>query len=108
MVDQGGSAIPSTMVYDAVMGIRVSATGLYSVRHKAKQPYDPDARDFYKLFFLCKRQDEMARQAGLETTDVGFFPPDKLPDLSRGRVVESDIHAAFAFSRGDQQFATFD
>ncbi|ANL10334.1 NUDIX hydrolase domain-containing protein [Rhizobium sp. N113] len=106
MVDQGGSAIPSTMVYDAVMGIRVSATGLYSVRHKAKRPYDPDARDFDKLFFLCKRQDEMAPQAGLETTDVGFFPPDELPDLSRGRVVESDIHAAFAFSRGDQQFAT--
>ncbi|MGR9190463.1 NUDIX hydrolase [Rhizobium leguminosarum] len=89
-------------------GLRVSATRLYSIRHKAKQPYDPDARDFYKLFFLCERQDEIAPQAGVETSEVGFFPPDKLPDLSRGRVIESDIHAAFAFSNGDQQFATFD
>src|SRR5215471_19075679 len=35
-------------------GIAVSARGLYAVRHKAKRPYDPDARDFYKLFFLCE------------------------------------------------------
>ena len=57
---------------------------------------------------LTSGKTKMGPQAGLETTDVGFFPPDKLPDLSRGRVVESDIHAAFAFSKGDQQFATFD
>ncbi|RUM09096.1 NUDIX domain-containing protein [Rhizobium fabae] len=89
-------------------GLTVSATHLYSIRHKAKQPYDPDARDFYKLFFLCERRGETAPQAGLETSEVGFFPPDKLPALSRGRVVESDIHAAFDFSYGRQQFATFD
>jgi ADP-ribose pyrophosphatase YjhB (NUDIX family) len=38
-------------------GIRVCVAGLYSVRHKAKQPYEPDIRDFYKMFFLCRRVD---------------------------------------------------
>lgn len=89
-------------------GIVVAAKSLYSVRHKARQPYEPDARDFYKLFFLCERQDAMAPMAGHETSEVGFFAPDRLPDLSRGRVIESDILAAFAFSDGSQRFATFD
>ncbi|RXT24080.1 DNA mismatch repair protein MutT [Rhizobium leguminosarum] len=89
-------------------GLQVSATHLYSVRHKAKAAYDPDARDFYKLFFLCERSGEMTMKAGIETSEVGFFAPADLPDLSRGRVLESDIHSAFAFQNGAQRFATFD
>jgi ADP-ribose pyrophosphatase YjhB (NUDIX family) len=89
-------------------GLIVSATHLYSVRHKAKQAYDPDVRDFYKLFFLCERQGETALRAGIETSEVGFFAAEELPELSRGRVIERDIHAAFAFKAGDRSFATFD
>jgi ADP-ribose pyrophosphatase YjhB (NUDIX family) len=89
-------------------GLTVSARSLYSVRHKAKQPYDPDARDFYKLFFLCDRIDAKEPCSGFETTDVGFFPLDSLPKLSRGRVVESDIDAAFAFHDGSMRMTTFD
>ncbi|MBB4440937.1 MULTISPECIES: NUDIX hydrolase [Rhizobium] len=89
-------------------GLQVSATHLYSVRHKAKAAYDPDARDFYKLFFLCERSGEMTMKAGIETSEVGFFAPADLPDLSRGRVLESDIRSAFAFQNGAQRFATFD
>ena len=29
-------------------GLEVEVKHLYSVRHKAKQPYEPDIRDFYK------------------------------------------------------------
>ena len=48
-------------------GIAVSATRLYSVRHKAKREYEPDVRDFYKLFFLCARDgDERTPTPGLE------------------------------------------
>jgi ADP-ribose pyrophosphatase YjhB (NUDIX family) len=89
-------------------GLRVSARSLYSVRHKAKQPYDPDVRDFYKLFFLCDRIDAGIPRFGSETTDVGFFPPDRLPNLSRGRVVERDIEAAFAFHDGSMRITSFD
>ncbi len=91
-------------------GITVSARHLYAVRHKAKRPYEPDTRDFYKLFFLCERgnADSGDPFAGVETSAVGFFARDRLPELSRGRVVESDIEAAFAFHDGSARFTLFD
>ena len=89
-------------------GIAVSARGLYAVRHKAKRPYDPDARDFYKLFFLCERRDTAGPVTGTETSAVGFFPRHCLPELSRGRVVASDIEAAFAFHDGSMKVTLFD
>ncbi|MEE9923648.1 MAG: NUDIX hydrolase [Brucella anthropi] len=89
-------------------GIKARATHLYSVRHKAKAAYKPDARDFYKLFFLCERSEEIAPKAGTETTEVGFFAPDDIPELSLGRVIERDILGAFAFKAGAQRLTTFD
>jgi ADP-ribose pyrophosphatase YjhB (NUDIX family) len=89
-------------------GLKVSARRLFGVRHKAKQPYDPDARDFYKLFFLCERQDAAAPKAGAETSEVGFFKLDRLPALSRGRVIESDIRAAFSFASDSHRPVFFD
>ncbi len=89
-------------------GLKVSARRLYSVRHKAKRPYEPDARDFYKLFFLCERADTAAPRAGSETSDARFFRRDRLPELSLARVIESDIEAAFASQRGELQAASFD
>ncbi|MCT7378311.1 NUDIX hydrolase [Chelativorans salis] len=34
-------------------GVIVSVRNLYCIRHKAKRPYEPDARDFYKLLFYA-------------------------------------------------------
>lgn len=78
--------------------IDVDVVGLYAIRHKAKHEYDADARDFYKLFFLCQPLDHSEpRPSGLETTAIGWFELDELPTLSRGRVIEKDISAAFDF-----------
>jgi len=89
-------------------GLAVTARQLYGVRHKAKRPYEPDARDFYKLFFICDRVDAAAPAAGGETSDARFFRSDHLPELSLGRVLETDIAAAFAYHRGELQAASFD
>lgn len=89
-------------------GLTVTASKLYSIRHKAKQPYEPDARDFYKLFFLCERADTAAPRAGAETSEARFFRNDLLPELSLGRVTEADIEAAFAFHRGEVRATSFD
>ncbi len=89
-------------------GLAVTARSLYSIRHKAKQPYEPDARDFYKIFFLCERRGRGEPRAGFETDEARFFPADCLPELSRGRVLESDIAAAFAYRRGELQTTIFD
>ena len=77
-------------------GLRVVVHRLYSVRHKATQPYDPDVREFYKLFFVCGRLDEDEPAPGHETLDAGFFALDALPPLSTQRVLASPIVAAFA------------
>jgi ADP-ribose pyrophosphatase YjhB (NUDIX family) len=88
-------------------GLRVTARRLYGVRHKAKRSYDPDARDFYKLFFLCERADDAAPSAGGEISEARFFARDALPALSRGRTIEQDIEAAFLHA-GGARHAFFD
>jgi ADP-ribose pyrophosphatase YjhB (NUDIX family) len=88
--------------------IRVVASALYSVRHKARHAYDPDARDFYKLFFLCERLDEQAPQAGAETGAVGFFGLDEIPPLSTGRILHKDLLAAFEFKDQPRALSSFD
>ena len=77
--------------------INAEVVGLYSIKHKAKHDYDPDVRDFYKIFFLCKSADRLSIRPNTEIMDADFFSLDSLPPLSKGRIIESDIHDAFAF-----------
>lgn len=89
--------------------LKVSATALYAVRHKARHDYDQDARDFYKLFFLCMRMDDaVATPSDGETTEAEFFYPQKLPALSTGRVLAKDIAGAFEFQASRGRAAAFD
>lgn len=89
-------------------GISVEVRRLFSVRHKAIGAYPADVRDFYKMFFLCDRVDEREPRAGSETMEARFFRRDRLPPLSRGRTVESDIDAAFTVSADPQLSTLFD
>lgn len=89
-------------------GLTVSAQRLYGVRYKAGAGYAPDVRDFYKLFFLCQRTDRQAARPGPETIEARFFARDALPPLSRGRTIEDDIEAAFAFAGDAARPAFFD
>lgn len=87
-------------------GIRVKANKLYALRHKAKGEYKADLRDFYKLFFLCDQVCEAEVCAGSEVDDAGYFALNNLPELSRGRIVESDLYTAFAHNK-DRSAATY-
>ena len=89
-------------------GLTVVASSLYSVRHKAKHPYAADTRDFYKMNFICDRIGISEPAAGPEITEVGYFPLDSLPPLSSGRVIRSDIEAAFAFRTSPIGVTVFD
>lgn len=89
-------------------GLKVEAKVLYGLRHKAKHPYKPDARDFYKLMFICERLDDAAPAPGSETAEVGFFSPANLPPLSTGRTLPKDIAAAFEFRDDPRRPALFD
>jgi ADP-ribose pyrophosphatase YjhB (NUDIX family) len=79
-------------------GLRVSARYLYALRHKASAPYPPDARDFYKLHFICADDGVSAPSAGVETHQARFFAPDQLPPLSPGKNLPDDISAAFDYA----------
>ncbi|XOV84771.1 MAG: NUDIX hydrolase [bacterium] len=88
--------------------LTVRARALYAVKHKAKHPYKPDVRDFYKFFFLCEALDEVDPQAGFECLDAGYFPVHQLPELSTGRVIAADIEAAHRFRGEPLRFTAFD
>ena len=88
--------------------LNVSASAIYGLLHKAKHAYDPDVRDFYKIFFLCETLDEAEPEPGLEATEAGFFGLDDLPPLSTGRVLRKDIEAAFRFRDDPLNVLLFD
>jgi ADP-ribose pyrophosphatase YjhB (NUDIX family) len=88
--------------------LTVKANALYGIRHKAKHDYKPDARDFYKLLFLCQSVDDAVPKPGVETSQVNFFGRDEIPPLSMGRTIEADITAAFAFRESSHAMTLFD
>lgn len=89
-------------------GINVKAQRLYSVRHKAKGGFNPDVRDFYKLYFICDRIDDSEHHPGLETKDVRYFGAEEIPPLSTGRVTKEDLELAWRFLRNGNEQAIFD
>ena len=89
--------------------IDVTVTSLYAIKHKAQHDYAPDVREFYKIFFLCKQNDEqLVPTPGMEVSDADFFSLSTLPPLSTGRVNLNDIENAFAASKGKLAKVIFD
>ena len=70
--------------------------------HTVAHPYS-----IYKLFFLCEITGGSAR-ASIETSEVGFFALDALPELSRGRANEAQIALMFAHRADPGLPAEFD
>ncbi len=66
-------------------------TAIYD-RDRAGYPRNPHA--IYKIFFLCELCGGEAR-ISLESTEVGFFPRDGLPELDPHRAKSSDIELAW-------------
>ena len=88
--------------------LRVTVRRLYALRHKAKHGYPPDARDFYKLLFLCEPIGEASPQPGPDVMEVGFFGLQHLPPLSMSRTIADDVAAAFASRSESTGPARFD
>jgi ADP-ribose pyrophosphatase YjhB (NUDIX family) len=78
----------------------------YEVRHKKllalldyhKYPHPPQPFHYYKIFIQCEIIGGNPA-AGLETSEIGFFEEDALPDLSVDRNTESQIRLLFEFLR---------
>ena len=91
----------------AVKAVKLAAVYDGSVQngHSPASPWH-----IYKLFFLMERLDDAAPIAGLdgETTDVGFFPLDRLPELSTTRTTADQLRRAYAHQQSPTLPTDFD
>lgn len=88
-------------------GIKVKAVKLLALLDKQKQNMPPAFEYVYKIFLLCKKLDYNI-SVGSETSDVGWFDENNLPDLSTPRNTNEQIKLMFEFHRGKRIEPCFD
>lgn len=72
-------------------GFDVKVRSLYAVKDRDRNGYRPKYPvSLYKLFFAAETVGGSATKT-LETSEVGFFAADALPELSEERVLAEDI-----------------
>jgi len=82
-------------------GLKVKASHLLAVMDKTAQQMPPEFEYVYKLFISCEPIGERIA-TGAETTDVAWFSENNLPELSKPRNLESQIHLMFEYFRGEK------
>ncbi len=75
-------------------GLNVKAVKLLAVLDKKCHSHPPDLYYVYKIFFLCTEIGGQLKK-GMETSDVGFFGIDELPELSTGRNTKEQVEMMF-------------
>lgn len=89
-------------------GYLAKVSKLAAVYDRLKHPHEPPHPfHIYKMFFICDLIGGSA-QASIETSEVGFYEETGLPELSRGRVLESQIHRMFEHWRDPTLPTDFD
>jgi len=82
-------------------GLTVKASKLVAVMDKTAQQMPPEFEYVYKLFIRCLPVDNRIA-SGTETDNVGWFKENELPELSKPRNLESQIHLMFEYFRGER------
>jgi ADP-ribose pyrophosphatase YjhB (NUDIX family) len=75
-------------------GMKVTAEKLAAVFDKRRHDHPPAPHHAYLLFFLC-RLGGGSLTPSIETSEIGWFPADRLPELSTGRATEKQIKRMF-------------
>jgi len=88
-------------------GYLVKAVRLLACWDRNRHGHTPHPFHVYKLVFQCELVGG-APAASEETSDVGFFPEDRLPELSRTRIVPEQIRFVFAALRDPAMPPAFD
>lgn len=88
-------------------GLDVKATKLLAVYDKKCHPHPPSPYHVYKMFIRCEIVGGTAA-AGAETSEVGFFGVDELPELSVERNTESQIRTMFEYLSSPDKITLFD
>jgi ADP-ribose pyrophosphatase YjhB (NUDIX family) len=82
-------------------GLTVKSSKLIAVMDKTAQQMPPEFEYVYKLFIRCEPIG-IQIAAGAETDNVGWFNENELPELSKPRNIESQIHLMFEYFRGEK------
>jgi ADP-ribose pyrophosphatase YjhB (NUDIX family) len=82
-------------------GLSVKASRLIAVMDKTAQQMPPEFEYVYKLFIRCEPVGTQI-STGAETDDVAWFKENELPELSKPRTLESQIHLMFEYFRGEK------
>ena len=88
-------------------GFRARAVKLLALYDQRRHGARPHPFHSFKAFFLCEIL-EGAPRPSIETSEVAFFAEDALPELSTGRVTESQLKRMFAHTRNPDWPADFD
>ncbi len=88
-------------------GLECQAVQLLALFDKLKHPHPPQLPHAHKAFFLCEVTGGQLLCETDETQGAAYFPVDDLPELSRHRVVASQLqtlHAHLLQGRRDTLF----
>lgn len=88
-------------------GLEVKPIRLLAVLDKKCHPHPLSPYHVYKLFILCEITGGEA-VAGLETSEVGFFGIDELPELSIERNTASQLRTMFEYLDNPDKEALLD
>jgi ADP-ribose pyrophosphatase YjhB (NUDIX family) len=88
-------------------GFVVRASKLLALYDRDRHGHPPIAHHAYKLFVRCEITGGSPR-ASIETSDVGFFHQDELPELSLTRVTRSQVDRMFEHLRNPEWPTDFD
>jgi len=87
-------------------GYRVKAKKIINLIDRNRSGYPPHPEYIYKIHFLCELTGGEP-QVSLETSEVGFFTLENLPELDLGRNSHKDISLAFQVYRSPENGYAF-
>ena len=98
---------------DEESGYRARAVKLLALYDRNRHGHTPFPFHIYKLFFLCELVGGGPGSKGTsaesyETVDAGFFPLDRLPPLSIGRVTDEQIRRLARLAKDPNSATDFD
>ena len=88
-------------------GLIVVPERLLAVLDKKMHNHPPDMFHIYKIFILC-RETGGELKGGMETSETGFFGPDKFPPLSVPRITREQISLMYEYKNDPLKLASFD
>jgi ADP-ribose pyrophosphatase YjhB (NUDIX family) len=88
-------------------GYTARAVKLAAVWDRSRHNPSPYPFSIYKMFFICELTGG-APQASIETSEIGFFDENQLPELSPGRNTPHQIRRMFAHFRQPDLPTEFD